>query len=92
MKQFLSIYLLCFASVIYAQKLQIPNDTTVVTQHNTTVKDVSFSYTAETGTQPVWDDKGNPIASLFYTYYTRDNIKNRANRPLIFSFNATSDI
>jgi len=87
MKQFLSIYLLCFASVIYAQKLQIPNDTTVVTQHNTTVKDVSFSYTAETGTQPVWDDKGNPIASLFYTYYTRDNIKNRANRPLIFSFN-----
>ncbi|MDB9961266.1 carboxypeptidase [Oceanihabitans sp.] len=87
MKQFLSISLLCFASVIYAQKLQIPNDTMVVTQHNTTVKDVSFSYTAETGTQPVWDDKGNPIASLFYTYYTRDNIKNRANRPLLFSFN-----
>jgi carboxypeptidase C (cathepsin A) len=87
MKQFLSIYLFFYVAIIWAQKLQIPSDTMVLTQHNTTVKDVSFSYTAETGTQPVWDDKGNPIASLFYTYYTRDNIKNKNNRPLIFSFN-----
>ena len=87
MKQILSISLLFFMSTIWSQKLQIPLDTMVITQHSTTVKDISFSYTAESGTQPVWDDKGNPIASLFYTYYTRDNIKNRANRPLIFSFN-----
>ena len=46
-----------------------------------------MSYTAETGTQPVWDDKGDPVATLFYTYYTRNNIKNRASRPLMISFN-----
>jgi carboxypeptidase C (cathepsin A) len=48
---------------------------------------VNFSYTAETGMQPVWDKEGKPIASLFYTYYTRNNTKNRAERPLLISFN-----
>ena len=87
MKPFLSISLCFFVATLWAQKLQIPLDTTVITTHNTTVKGVSFSYTAETGTQPVWDVNGIPVATLFYTYYTRDNIKNRANRPIIFSFN-----
>ena len=61
-----------------AQERKLPIDTTVVTKHNTTVKGVSFQYTAKTGTQPVWDENGEPIASLFYTYYTRDDIKDRA--------------
>lgn len=87
MKRLLSISL-CFAvASVWSQKLQIPVDTTIITKHNTTVKGVSFSYTAETGMQPIWADDGNPIATLFYTYYTRDNVKNRANRPIIFSFN-----
>jgi carboxypeptidase C (cathepsin A) len=87
MKRLLSISL-CFAvATLWAQKLQIPIDTTIITNHNTTVKGVSFSYTAETGMLPIWADDGNPIATLFYTYYTRDNVKNRANRPIIFSFN-----
>ena len=58
----------------------------VVTTHNTTVKGQSFSYTAITGTQPVWDKNGDPTATLFYTYYKRNNTKS-ANRPLIISFN-----
>lgn len=70
-----------------SQSRKIPIDTTVVTKHNTTVKGQSFSYTATTGTQPVWDKDGHPIATLFYTYYTRDKVKDRAKRPLIFSFN-----
>ena len=70
-----------------SQSLEIPVDTIVTTTHSTTVKGVKFDYTAETGTKPVWDKDGQPIASLFYTYYTRNNIKNRATRPLIISFN-----
>lgn len=70
-----------------SQNIKIPADTTVVTQHNTTIKGVSFSYTAETGTQPVWNKKGAPIATLYYTYYKRNNVKNRANRPIVISFN-----
>lgn len=82
------ILLFFLATLIsYGQKREIPVDTMVITQHNTTVKGASFSYTAETGTQPVWDSMGNPIATLFYTYYTRNNVKDRASRPIIFSFN-----
>ena len=70
-----------------SQSIEIPVDTIVSTTHSTTVKGIKFDYTAETGMQPVWDKEGLPIASLFYTYYTRNNIKNRATRPLIISFN-----
>ncbi|MCK0109660.1 carboxypeptidase [Flavobacteriaceae bacterium S0825] len=83
------ITLLCIIGITtsFAQSRTIPVDTLVKTTHNTTIKGVSMSYTAETGTQPVWDAKGDPVATLFYTYYTRNNIKNRASRPLIISFN-----
>ena len=37
--------------------------------------------------QPVWDDHGEIIASLYYTYYKRTNIKNSPKRPIIMSFN-----
>lgn len=81
--------LLCFIGALAsnAQSRTIPIDTMVVTTHNTTVKGQSFSYTATTGMQPVWDANGDPTATLFYTYYKRNNIKDRANRPLIISFN-----
>jgi carboxypeptidase C (cathepsin A) len=72
---------------VNAQSRKIPVDTTVVTQHTTTIKGQSISYTATTGTQPVWDENGDPMATLFYTYYQRNNVKSVGSRPLIFSFN-----
>lgn len=80
-------FILATVSIGFTQKISIPLDTTVITTHNTTIKGVSFSYTAETGTQPVWDSMGNPIATLYYTYYTRNNLKDRKSRPIIYSFN-----
>mgnify|MGYP000595460371 CR=1 FL=1 len=84
-----SLFYICLISLFIgsSQSIEIPVDTIVTTTHYTTVKGVKFEYTAETGMQPVWDKDGLPIASLFYTYYTRNNIKNRATRPLIISFN-----
>ena len=76
-----------FQLLVFAQERKLPIDTTVTTQHNVTVNGTTFSYTATTGTQPVWDEMGKPIASLHYTYYTRNNVKDRASRPLLFSFN-----
>jgi carboxypeptidase C (cathepsin A) len=35
---------------------------------------------------PVWH-KDEPVATLFYTYYKRTNVKDVANRPIVFSFN-----
>ena len=87
MKHYFFLFIYLFSFALIAQHIEIPLDTTVITKHTTNVKGVSFSYTAETGTQPLWDVNGVPMATLFYTYYTRDNIKNSANRPLIFSFN-----
>ena len=59
----------------------------VITQHQTTIKGQRINYTAKAGTLPVWDDKGHAVASLFYTYYTRDGISDRTTRPLFISFN-----
>ena len=73
--------------ILFSQKREIPIDTIVYTNHTTTIKGQTINYIAETGTQPVWNKDGKPIATLFYTYYKRKNIKNRSNRPLIFSFN-----
>lgn len=72
---------------IHGQERKLPLDTIVKTQHTVTVNGKAFNYTAQTGTQPVWDEMGKPIASLHYTYYTRNDIKDRAARPLLISFN-----
>lgn len=88
MKKTLTLYLLSFLfiSTSYGQ-LKLAADSTVVTKHEVTVKGQRFGYTATTGTQPVWDADGKAIAALYYTYYERNNINNRAERPLVISFN-----
>lgn len=58
-----------------------------ITQHSTKINGQKIKYSATTGTQPVWDEEGNPTASLFYTYYQRTDIKNNSKRPLLISFN-----
>jgi carboxypeptidase C (cathepsin A) len=87
MKYLVTAFMLLGTLLSFSQSRSIPLDTLVKTTHNTTVKGEMFSYTAETGTQPVWDKEGGPMATLFYTYYTRNNVKDRVNRPLIISFN-----
>ena len=72
---------------IWAQDRVLPADTTVVTSHSTTINGVKIAYTATTGTQPVWDENGKIVASLFYTYYKRSNAGKMGDRPLLISFN-----
>ncbi len=74
-------------NVAQAEGRQLEAESAVVTSHSTTVRGKKFSYKATAGTQPVWDKNGKVIASLFYVYYERDNIKSRENRPLLISFN-----
>jgi carboxypeptidase C (cathepsin A) len=62
-------------------------DTNVITKHTTTIKGQRVPFQAITGTMPVWDEEGKTIAGLFYTYYERSDVKDRATRPLIISFN-----
>lgn len=71
----------------FTQKVEIPTDTTVTTQHSVNINGKSIDYSAETGFMPLWNNDREPIASLFYTYYKRSGIKNTENRPLVISFN-----
>jgi carboxypeptidase C (cathepsin A) len=79
--------ILLLANSAMADGRQLEPESAVVTKNTTTIRGKQIDYTATAGTQPVWDEDGNVIASLFYTYYQRDGVKNRENRPLIFSFN-----
>lgn len=88
MKKLLSLnFLLLFALVVIAQKRELPVDTMVTTNHTATINGQKVTYSATAGTQPVWDEMGEPTASLFYTYYKRTDVGNSANRPLLISFN-----
>jgi len=86
-KTLLLILCFCATLVCQAQKRSIPIDTTVVTQHKTTINGKAVDYTATVGTQPLWDKMGEPIATLNYTYYQRRNAGDLAERPLLISFN-----
>ena len=70
-------------------KRMLPIDTTVITKGTVTINGTPIAYTAKTGTQPLWDKDGNPIASLFYTYYSKDTNADddKSDRPLLISFN-----
>jgi carboxypeptidase C (cathepsin A) len=72
---------------VQAQDSRIPLDTTIVTTNEVSVNGQKITYKATTGMQPVWDDHGEVIASLYFTYYQRTNVKNREKRPIIMSFN-----
>ena len=86
LKSFALLFLLSSTAVLATER-QIEIDSKVVTEHKTEVNGKRFGYTATTGTQPVWDEEGNPTATLFYTYYQRSDIKDRSKRPLLISFN-----
>lgn len=73
-------------SLLFSQAIKIPLDTTVVTNHTVAINGQNLSYQATAGTQPVWNKKSEPIATLFYTYYKKSN-SDKEKRPIIFSFN-----
>ncbi len=79
--------LLGHAFALVAQERTAPVDTTIATQHSVTINGARVNYTTTTGMQPVWDEMGKPIATLHYSYYTRNDVRNAETRPLLISFN-----
>ncbi len=69
----------------HARSIKI--DSSVVTEHETKILGKRVKYSATTGTQPVWNSKDEAVATLFYTYYQRTDVKENTERPLIISFN-----
>ena len=65
---FLFLVFFCANMFLFAQDIEISADTTVVTNHIVTIKGQKVSYTATTGTQPVWDENGKAIVSIARRY------------------------
>jgi len=61
-------------------------DHVITTDQTVNIKGSKIPYKAIAGTIPVYDS-GKIVAGVFFTYYERSDIKERAGRPLIISFN-----
>lgn len=86
MKKIVFIFTMIGSLTVLSQR-SIPADTTIASDYSATINGQKISYKAITGTQPLWDDEGEPIATLHYTYYQRTDTKDIAKRPLLISFN-----
>ncbi|MEL7118755.1 MAG: carboxypeptidase [Bacteroidota bacterium] len=83
----LFIMLLFVVQSAVAQGRMLEVESAVTSEHEITIKGQKVPYKATAGTQPVWNEDGEPIASLFYTYYERTDVQDKTNRPLLISFN-----
>jgi len=70
-----------------AEDIKVVSDGATTTKNSIKIAGKTVKYSATAGTQPVWDTDGNEIANVFYTYYQRTDVKDSANRPIVFSFN-----
>src|SRR5918996_3406433 len=62
-------------------------ETTSTTKHAIEIGGQRIAYTATAGTIVLRDDKNKAEASVFYVSYTRDDVTDRARRPMFYSFN-----
>ncbi|MFL2995688.1 MAG: S10 family serine carboxypeptidase-like protein, partial [Cytophagales bacterium] len=83
----LILLILIFSLNSFAQTRSIEAESSVVTNHFVTVNGNRIPYSATAGTLPVWSDDDKAVATLFYTYYKRTDIKDGVKRPIFFSFN-----
>lgn len=60
---------------------------TSVTQHNVTVGGKKITYTATAGKMMIKNSAGKDRASVFFIAYTKDNVEDKATRPVTFAFN-----
>ncbi|PYS78702.1 MAG: peptidase S10 [Acidobacteria bacterium] len=59
----------------------------VVTKHEIRIGGRTLRYTVTTGVMPLRNAAGETEARIFYMAYTADGVGDRAQRPLMFSFN-----
>ena len=70
-----------------ATERSLPAEVTLVSNDVITIGGVQVPYQVTTGTQPVYGNDGSIDAALYYTYYERTDVQDRARRPLVISFN-----
>jgi carboxypeptidase C (cathepsin A) len=63
------------------------DDKIVSTQHSAMIGGKEIRYTATAGTLVLREEEGKPLASIFFTAYTRDGVQDRGKRPVTFTYN-----
>jgi carboxypeptidase C (cathepsin A) len=58
-----------------------------VTQHRLAISGKPLDYTAAAGTLVIRDDDDKPIANIGYVAYTKRDVKDVGQRPIMFAFN-----
>ncbi|BBN80677.1 carboxypeptidase [Pseudoalteromonas sp. A25] len=76
-----------FNCIAAEQNRAIDIDSKVITNHKATINGEKISYSVTSGTQPVWNEQGEPTATLYYNYYKKDKVDDISKRPLLISFN-----
>ena len=66
---------------------RLPSSQAAVTQHRFAAGGKSFDYTATAGTLVIRDDDDKPLANIGFVAYTRRDVKDAAQRPILFAFN-----
>lgn len=67
--------------------LNLKEDIVSVTHHTIKINNQVIPYTATAGYITLRDEEGKGKANVFFTAYTREDIKNLSQRPLTFAFN-----
>ena len=65
----------------------VPEDKVVQTKHSARIGGQEIKYTATAGMLVMKDEEGKPKASVFYMAYTRDDVTDVGQRPIMFTFN-----
>ncbi len=67
--------------------LPVPKEDSSVTEHTIKIGGAAIPYRARASTMLLKNDKGEPVGSLYYTAYTRTDVKDAADRPITFAYN-----
>ncbi len=62
-------------------------DKLVTTQHKAVIGGKEIRYSATAGTLILRDEDGKPRASIYFTYYARDGVADKAKRPITYTYN-----
>ncbi len=65
----------------------VPREESSVTEHTIRIGGQTISYKATAATMILKDTSGAPIASIYYTAYTRNDTRDLSQRPLSFIYN-----
>jgi carboxypeptidase C (cathepsin A) len=68
-------------------KGEAPKEVSVTTEHSVRIGGQEVPYKATVGSILIKNDEGDPTALIYYTAYTRTDVKDLSHRPLSFLYN-----